>query len=68
MARILTISDSNQSPLLYNYYLPYWDKLEEEAEHWLTEIKDNLGRAVLLRCVVQARGKSVRNDLPDQSL
>lgn len=38
-----------QKDLIYNRLLPYTDKLDAESQAWLTEIKGNLGRAVMLR-------------------
>ncbi|RLU16905.1 hypothetical protein DMN91_010974 [Ooceraea biroi] len=38
-----------QKELIYNKLLPYTDELDAESRIWLTEIKANLGRAVMLR-------------------
>lgn len=38
-----------QKELVYNKLLPYADELDAESQMLLTEIKENLGRAVMLR-------------------
>ncbi|KAL6256285.1 hypothetical protein P5V15_012401 [Pogonomyrmex californicus] len=38
-----------QNELVYNKFLPYADELEAESQMCLAEIKENLGRAVMLR-------------------
>ena len=42
-------SDEYQKESLYNHYLPYSDRLDQDSDSWLQEIKTNLGKAVLLR-------------------
>ena len=38
-----------QKEIIYNKYLPYSDKLDEDSNRFLAEIKYNLGRAIVLR-------------------
>ncbi len=38
-----------QKDVVYNKHLPYKDKLDEESNEFLAQIKGNLGRAVQLR-------------------
>lgn len=38
-----------QKDVVYNQLLPYKDKLDEESNAFLAQIKGNLGRAVQLR-------------------
>lgn len=38
-----------QKELVYNKLLPYADELDAESQVWLAEIKENLGRAIMLR-------------------
>ncbi len=38
-----------QKDIVYNELLPYKDKLDEESNEFLAQIKGNLGRAVQLR-------------------
>lgn len=38
-----------QDTNLFLQYLPYCDKLDAEADEWLKEIKENLGRAIMIR-------------------
>ena len=42
-------ADEYQKESLYNHYLPYSDRLDQDSDSWLQEIKTNLGKAVLLR-------------------
>jgi proteasome activator subunit 4 len=51
---MLSLNKSNlgfrpQKELIYNKLLSYMDELDTESQIWLTEIKGNLGRAVMLR-------------------
>lgn len=38
-----------QRTIVYNKHLPYFDRLKKEAADFLSQIKYNLGRAVLLQ-------------------
>lgn len=38
-----------QKDIVYNQLLPYKDKLDEQSNEFLAQIKGNLGRAVQLR-------------------
>lgn len=39
----------NQKELFCNKLLPYATEIEAEAQSWFSDIKANLGRAILLR-------------------
>lgn len=38
-----------QKEIVYNRFLPYKDQLDEESNKFLSEIKYNLGRAVIFK-------------------
>ena len=38
-----------QKEIVYNRFLPYKDRLDEESNKFLAEIKFNLGRAVIFK-------------------
>ena len=44
-----TLGFSPQRPSVYNNFLPYNDKLDEESNKFLSEIKYSLGRAVVFK-------------------
>jgi proteasome activator subunit 4 len=47
--RIKRLGYKPQREIVYNKLLPYADQLDEESIRMLSEIKANLGRAVLMR-------------------
>ncbi|XP_022243744.1 proteasome activator complex subunit 4-like [Limulus polyphemus] len=49
-------SSEAQRHLVYNKVLPYSDKLDDESEKLLSEVKGNLGKAILMREIVPGTG------------
>lgn len=47
--RIKQLGFKPQKEIIYNRLLPYADQLDDESRKMFTEIKANLGKAVMLR-------------------
>lgn len=48
-SRIEKLGFKPQKEIIYNRLLPYWDELDDESQVLLSDIKENLAKAILNR-------------------
>lgn len=58
-ARYKKLGFHPQKEIFCNKYLPYADQLDDESQKMLTELKEGLAKAVVLREMTPAVGKSI---------
>ena len=50
-----------QKEIIYNKLLPYGEKLDGESKVWWAEIKENLGRCIVLREIRSEKERGLKD-------